>query len=65
MELFGIDGADISQAASYETIMSSGVSFNNAVEWMNFYLNEALVNPANPVAAARAAQLSNIVAFWP
>jgi len=43
----------------------NGVTVDMTVDWMNFYAQEAAVNPANPVAADRAAQLSNIVAGWP
>jgi hypothetical protein len=51
--------------ASYEALGNAGVTFGTAVQWMQFYAQEALVNPSNPSAAARAGQLSDIVANWP
>ncbi len=37
-------------AAAYETLAENGITFDMAVQWAQFYGQEALFNPANPSA---------------
>jgi hypothetical protein len=65
-ELFGFGQAgQLFSPATYQTLIKAGVTLATAIEWMQFYAQEALQNPANPSAAGRAAQLSNLMANWP
>ena len=65
-ELFGFGQAgQLLSPATYQTLIRAGVTLATAIEWMQFYAQEALLNPANPSAAGRAAQLSNLIANWP
>ncbi len=60
---FGSAGG-MSAASAYETLAENGITFDMVVQWARFYGQEALLNPGNPSAAVRAAQLSNLIANW-
>lgn len=65
-QLLGLgQGGLIFGSASYEVLAENGITFDMVVQWMQFYGQEALINPANPSAAVRAEQLSQVIANWP